>query len=242
MKFSYLYDSDLNFISSFKLLYERELGKALICSSNKDSFLDSIKKKAPEALFLDIFPNDISLPELISAIRKQHTAQVPIYILSHFCHNTSFHTSVKQQVTGFVSKRLVLEHAAWFGFNSITDISKHASSKFLHLEDFRHSPSHASSGSKKKWPPGQIKLIANICMGKPNIDIARDMNISIRSVDKYICDIISDLGLRNKQELVHFAIENGICRLLCSNSLSGRCQMKSIFGVQKQPNACAEKA
>lgn len=77
--------------------------------------------------------------------------------------------------------------------------------------------------------PVQTQLTRLVCDGKTNKEIATIMHLSIRTIDTYINQLLQQLTLRNRQELITYAFKNNICHSLCDIGREGNCNVQSLF-------------
>ncbi|KEO73048.1 response regulator transcription factor [Anditalea andensis] len=228
MKYIFLYDSDMSFISSFRLFFERKLGKPVFCAEEPDQLFHGLGKKKPEIIFLELFSKNVEPTGLIDAIRKTHP-DIPLYIISDFYHGPLFRNVAEHGVSGFLPKNTVsMRHALDIPARKEAFFSP--ASAYLKMADFKSRASGNRQASiLSPLSARQIDILIGICKGRPNSSIAQGVGLSLRTVETYVTRILFDFDLRNRRELASFAAKNGICRVFCRNSLTGNCRMPSLF-------------
>lgn len=77
--------------------------------------------------------------------------------------------------------------------------------------------------------PAEVKIVVLCCQGMSNREISDKLHFSIRTVDTYLSKIFYKLEIKSRHELVKLAYDHGICRLVCSHSESGYCELDSPF-------------
>ena len=77
------------------------------------------------------------------------------------------------------------------------------------------APAHPSPGKdleKLLLTPAEAKVFAEVIEGRTNKEIGERLFISDRTVQAHLTKILKKLNLKNRNELTHFALENGYRR------------------------------
>jgi non-specific serine/threonine protein kinase len=56
----------------------------------------------------------------------------------------------------------------------------------------------------------ELEVAALIGSGKSNIEIARELFLSKRTVESHVAHILAKLGFKNRPQIVRWAVENGL--------------------------------
>ncbi len=71
-------------------------------------------------------------------------------------------------------------------------------------------PSPAEPAAAQELTERERKVVVLIARGLSNGEIANELVLSKRTVEKHIANILSKLGLTNRAQIVRWAIENGL--------------------------------
>jgi DNA-binding NarL/FixJ family response regulator len=62
------------------------------------------------------------------------------------------------------------------------------------------------------FTPREQSVLELVTQGLMNKEIARDLNTSVRNVEKYVSRLFAKTGTNSRTELVRFALENGLAK------------------------------
>lgn len=204
--------------------------KVSFCASDGKELLHLLQTHKPDLLIIDLYMPIISGIEAIQLIRKKDVNIKIIACSSIFQEELIAHLK-DLKINGYCQRVPTV-------VKDVYEIVNNGNSFYdaeyfdrwrtypatLQEEDKAHQ-SKVSSTLKAI----EIKLILATCTGKHNKEIAKELNLSHRTIDTYIGNLLAKFHLKNKSELVSFALSNGICKQLCENSLNGLCELKTPF-------------
>ncbi len=70
----------------------------------------------------------------------------------------------------------------------------------------------ASMGTPNDLTLREREIVILIALGKSNGEIAQDLVVSKRTIEKHIAHIILKLGARNRAQIVRWALETGLAK------------------------------
>jgi DNA-binding NarL/FixJ family response regulator len=80
----------------------------------------------------------------------------------------------------------------------------------LHLRLPLPSASHGGMGTAQALTVREREVVILIAQGKSNAEIADALVLSKRTVEKHIANILSELGLTSRSQVVRWAIAHGL--------------------------------
>jgi two-component system, NarL family, response regulator NreC len=167
----------------------------------------------------DVVLMDIAMPDMngIEATRRIKAACPDIAVLALTMHEDDqyFFEMLSAGASGYVPKRaapndlIAAIHAVrgggMFLFPSVAR---------LLVEDFRQRHEQASPGrSPEALTEREREVLALIAQGRSNQEIADQLVISIKTVNRHRENIMAKLNLHNRVDLVRYAIEKGLIDL-----------------------------
>ena len=182
--------------NNFKVDYEAGNGKELI------DYLQTAPR-LPEIIILDIGMPVMNGYETINAI-KRSWPRVKVLVLSMYCQEYSINYMISKGANGFLPKdgAMALMEPALTAISNIGFYYSSVAPKEL-FEKVRSAPARLFDISEK-----QREVLTYIHLGYSNREIAEKMKIAKSTVDEYRNVLCTRLNLRNRSELVTFAIKN----------------------------------
>jgi len=167
---------------------------------------------APDVVLMDISMPDMSGIEATRRI-KELCPEVAVLALTMHEDDQYFFEMLAAGASGYVPKRAAADdlisaiHAVHGGgaylFPSVAR---------LLVSDYRQRVEQEGSTSQGFDPLTQREreVLALIAQGRSNQEIADELVISIKTVNRHRENIMAKLNLHNRVELVHYAIEKGL--------------------------------
>ena len=62
---------------------------------------------------------------------------------------------------------------------------------------------------------GQLRVLAVMCEGRTNKEIAAELHLSAETVRKHLYDLMNRVGASNRTELAYFAFSHGLVECPC---------------------------
>ncbi len=181
----------------FEIIDEVANGRALI---------SSLREKETDVIILDISMPGLSGIEATRLIKKEYPC-LKILILSMHSEESFIRSAIEAGASGYLPKEIdhneLIEaiHIIHEGGNYYSkDISNKLINSYLNKE-------------KQNLTPREKEIVALVCDGLTNKEIADRLSISVRTVDCHKNNILQKLGLRSSVDLVKYAIKNQLISL-----------------------------
>jgi two-component system response regulator NreC len=163
----------------------------------------------------DLVLMDISMPGAngLQAIPRIHAAtpEAKVLILTVHDDPAYFFQALRAGAAGYVLKgasssellaavRLVLEGGVSIPFTLAPQL----------LNDYMKRVDANAVSSYETLSPRERSVLRLICQGRTNKQIAEELSLSVRTVERYRSSIMHKAGLQNRAELVAYAVRQGL--------------------------------
>jgi len=162
----------------------------------------------------DIVLLDISMPgpSGIEVTRrlKEALPELRVLILTAHEDESMLREAVQAGAAGYIIKRAVESelinaiHAVWRG-----DLYVHPAMTRALLRETSLFPVSAEP-AVESLTPREIEVLRLIAKGYTNGQIAKELNLSVRTVESHRANLMGKLELRSRVELVRYAMEHGL--------------------------------
>lgn len=210
----YLVDDHKLFREGLKLLLStQDFVHHIYEASNGREFIESLS-----LVDCDVVLMDIEMPEMngIEATREalRLHPDLKIIVLSMYGDEQYYYKIIDAGAKGFMLKNTGIE-------NVITAIKKVAAGEnffseellFSILNNMRDSNKTETESPDSEISEREMEILYHVCKGKSNQEIADELFISKRTVDKHRANLLSKTGCRNTAALVMYAIKNKIIEI-----------------------------
>ncbi len=204
----YLVDDHKLFREGLKLLLStQDFVHHIYEASNGREFLENLS-----FVDCDVVLMDIEMPEIngIDATREALKIKpgLKIIVLSMYGDEQYYYQMIDAGAKGFMLKNTGIE-------NVITAIRKVAAGENFFSEELLFSILNTMRDAKNEpdsrdneLSEREMEILCHVCKGKSNQEIADELFISKRTVDKHRANLLSKTGCRNTAALVMYAIKN----------------------------------
>ncbi len=201
-----LIDDDPNLILLVKDYLEFR-GYEVMTAENGREALEILENKVPDMIICDVMMPEMDGYSLVEHVRKDaRTSWIPVLFLSA---KGQIQDRVKGLSTGadvymvkpFEPEELVAQVEA--ALNQASRLMVHQPSK-----------GGADSGHKIQVPfdveltPTELRVVQFVARGMANREIAEELNVSQRTIESHVSNMLGKTGLHNRTELARWAIEN----------------------------------
>ncbi|MEA1872986.1 MAG: response regulator transcription factor [Bacteroidota bacterium] len=186
----------LNGIDGFNVVGEAENGKR---------FLELLNEITPDIVLLDIAMPVMDGVEAATKALEMHENML-IITLSMFADEAYYKQMVEAGVRGFILKDVDISEVE----TAIRTVYKGRTFFSQELLQALMSGLHDGGVENYELSDREIEVIQHVCMGKSNIEIADDLCISKRTVEKHRANIMEKTHCKNTASLVIFAVKNKI--------------------------------
>lgn len=176
-------------------------------ADNAQSALDQLKEASWDMLLLDISLPDINGINLLKVI-KSEWPDLPVLILSIFPEDQYAIRAIKSGANGYMTKESAPEEL----IHAIKKVAKGgryitadlAEKLAFALDDISDKHSHEALSDR------EYEVMCLIASGNTVSHIARQLNLSVKTVSTYRTRVLAKLKLANNAELTHYAIKQGL--------------------------------
>ncbi len=193
--------------SGLKMLIDRQPDMAV--ASEAEDGIDAVEKCLSEVP--DVAVLDVSMPRLtgLHAARQilSHSADVRVLMLSMHDEDAYFFDALEAGASGFVSKRGAdgdLITAIRTVAEGRTFLSSRTQQTLMKqwLEDGSRRPDDLT--------PRELEVVKLIAEANTNRQIAETLQVSEKTVESHRSNLLAKLGMRDRVELVRYAIRRGL--------------------------------
>lgn len=178
-------------------------------ASNGREFLDMAGELDPDVVLLDI-----SMPEMdgieAAAISAERFPKMPIITLSMYGEEDYYFKMVSLGAKGFLLKNSDISEVL-SAMESVIESGTFFSQELLHnlVSNLRSTGALATSPLSER----ELEILLLICKGYSNQEIADELFISKRTVDKHRANILFKTNCKNTANLVVYAIKNHLVEI-----------------------------
>jgi DNA-binding NarL/FixJ family response regulator len=180
----------------------------IVCgeADNADQALKEITKLNPDLLLVDIGLPGMSGLELLQNI---HAIQSKLPVLVISMHDESLYAMrvLRAGGRGYIMKNAGPEKIMQ-AINTVLSGRIYASERTasLALDSITHTDSAGSHGGVGKFTNRELEVFRLTGHGKDNHQIAKELNVSLKTVDTHRGNIKDKLGLKSNTEVIHYAV------------------------------------
>lgn len=164
--------------------------------------IDSCRRLKPDVVVLDINLPDRNGVEAVPAIRRV-SPQTRILLCTAFPKEDWFAEAAKSGADGFVEKT-----NTWEDFLVAVDRVSRGQRYFCSGETSNSAPSTSSSAALLSAREREVLQL--IARGSTSKEIARELGVSLTTIETHRANMISKTQTRNAADLVRFAIKSGL--------------------------------
>ena len=194
--------------SGVRMLLDQQEGMRVVAeAADGVEAVELALKHKPDALVLDV-----SMPRMtgIQATHeiKQHLPDTAIVLLSMHDDQRYFYEALKAGAAGYVLKRSAdtqLVDAVRAALRGEPFISPVAEEELI-----RNWLEEGGDGTGSELTPRELEVVKLIAEAYTNKQIAQTLNVSEKTVESHRGNVLAKLGMRDRVELVRYAIRRGL--------------------------------
>ncbi|XZF16257.1 response regulator transcription factor [Chitinophagaceae bacterium MMS25-I14] len=210
-----------------KEFISRPFYRMLFCAGDGMELIGLLGRQRPDLMLIDLYMPRMSGMEAIQIIRKTNK-ECPIIAYSSVYQDDVARTLHHIPNVFYCERDMdVIVKVAGSLFQR-EEMTYHAYS-----QEWKHKiPLEILPGKKEaqvQFNATELQIMSMTYDGYTNKEMADKLSFSPRTVDTYVERLLNKLELRNKADIVRYAVENGICKLHCEVGRKGLCDKKSIF-------------
>ena len=210
-----LVDDHRIFREGVRTLLEQQEGMAVIGEANDGGeAVDLVRTLSPQVVIMDVSMPDVNGIDATQRILDENQ-EVKVIALSMHAHRRFVQDMLKAGASGYLLKECAFKEMIRaihmvYDENRIylsPEITQQMVDDFLHPSREKESPDSSLLTLK------EIKVLQLVAGGQTSEQIAKNLDMSRRTVEKYRSRIMDKLRVHSLAELVKFAIREGLTEL-----------------------------
>ena len=199
-----LVDDDPNLILLVKDYLEFR-GYQVITAGNGREALDLLEEQIPDLIICDVMMPEMDGYSLVQHIRENSTTEwVPVLFLSAKGQSQDRVKGLNTGADVYIVKPFEPEELVAQVESSLKQASrliKHQNSSFRNRPTIRVR-------QDVELTPTELKVVQLVAKGMANRDIAQIMEVSQRTIESHVSNMLGKTGLHNRRELARWEIES----------------------------------
>ena len=172
--------------------------------------IEQVGRLAPDVVLMDVAMPDMNGIDATRRI-KEAFPQVAVLALTMHEDEEYFFEMLSAGASGYVPKRAAPDDL----LSAIRVVNQgevfiYPSMARLLVKDFLRRAEETAPADAELLTPREHEVLASIADGLTNREIAEQLVISVKTVDRHRENIMRKLNLHNRVELVRYAIEKGL--------------------------------
>jgi DNA-binding NarL/FixJ family response regulator len=202
-----LIDDDPNLILLVKDYLEFR-GYDVVTAENGREALEVLEQQTPDMIICDVMMPEMDGYSLVSAIRSDaKTSWIPVLFLSAKGQSQDRVKGLNIGADVYMVKPFEPEELVAQVESSLKQASRL----------IQHKDSKGGEGSPKiqvpfdvELTPTELRVVQFVARGMANREIAEELNVSQRTIESHVSNMLGKTGLHNRTELARWAIENSM--------------------------------
>lgn len=202
-----LIDDDPNLILLVKDYLEFR-GYEVITAENGREALEVLEKQTADMIICDVMMPEMDGYSLVSAIRSDpKTSWIPVLFLSAKGQSQDRVKGLNIGADVYMVKPFEPEELVAQVESSLKQASRL----------IQHKDSKGGDSSPRiqvpfdvELTPTELRVVQFVARGMANREIAEELNVSQRTIESHVSNMLGKTGLHNRTELARWAIENGM--------------------------------
>ena len=167
-----------------------------------EACMAAVAADPPDVLLLDIRMPGVDGFAVAAALRQSHPAVRTVF-LSAQDDPALVQRALKDGVAGFVSKDFVLDELAE-ALQMVASGQRYLSPRLL------AAAARAGQPAAVALSPRQREILRGIALGRSNKEMAREMGLSVKTVEFHRTALIQRLDLHDVASLTRYAVQHGL--------------------------------
>ncbi len=202
-----LVDDHALFRNGLKILLDATKGIKVICEANDGKeFLETLDANVPDIVLMDIsMPNIDGVEATERAMAKY--PDLKVIALSMFNEGEYYYKMIDAGAKGFILKESDISEVTE-AIEQVQEGNSYFSQKLLYNVIQNFTPAKESEAEVANLSNRELQVLQEICKGLSNQEIADELFISKRTVDKHRANLLSKTNSKNTANLIMYAIKN----------------------------------
>ncbi|KGF71573.1 NagC family transcriptional regulator [Neosynechococcus sphagnicola sy1] len=200
-----LIDDDPNLILLVKDYLEFR-GYEVITAENGREALDVLDQTMPDMIICDVMMPEMDGYSLVKHVREDaRTSWIPVLFLSAKGQSQDRVKGLNTGADVYMVKPFEPE-----------ELVAQVESSLKQANRLIHQNRGSEAGSKIQVPfdveltPTELRVVQFVARGMANREIAEELNVSQRTIESHVSNMLGKTGLHNRTELARWAIENNM--------------------------------
>lgn len=192
------------------LLKEYEHLNVILDAGNGKELLDALRTSMPDVILLDIEMPVMNGKEALDKLTEKYPRLKVIMMSTHF--NDSYIIEfIKNGACGFISKNSDIEKIV-DAIQSVHELGYYYDHRVsaVMARAIRSIPAAPGLVPDTELTKREIQIIKMICHKKTNNDIARQLNLSVRTIEGHRYNISKKTNTSNTLELIEYVVQNNL--------------------------------
>lgn len=201
-----LIDDDPNLILLVKDYLEFR-GYEVVTAENGREALEVLEQDVPDMIICDVMMPEMDGYSLVKHVREDpRTSWIPVLFLSAKGQSQDRVKGLNTGADVYMVKPFEPEELVAQVESSLKQASRM----------MQHQTKGAETGPKIQVPfdveltPTELRVVQFVARGMANREIAEELNVSQRTIESHVSNMLGKTGLHNRTELARWAIENSM--------------------------------
>lgn len=203
-----LIDDDPNLILLVRDYLEFR-GYHVVTAENGREALEVLEQDIPDMIICDVMMPEMDGYALVEHVRQDpRTNWIPVLFLSAKGQSQDRVKGLSKGADVYMVKPFEPEELV-----AQVESSLKQASRLIHRVDTRtdnEPPMFAHVPRDVQLTPTELKVVQRVAQGMANRDIALELNVSQRTVESHVSNMLGKTSLSNRTELARWAIENNM--------------------------------
>ncbi|HIK54248.1 MAG TPA: response regulator transcription factor [Synechococcales cyanobacterium M55_K2018_004] len=201
-----LIDDDPNLILLVKDYLEFR-GYEVITAENGQEALEVLQQETPDMIICDVMMPQMDGYSLVEHVRKDpRTSWIPVLFLSAKGQSQDRVKGLNTGADVYMVKPFEPEELV----AQVESSLKQASRLIQRQEKTGDSASKIQVPFDVELTPTELRVVQFVARGMANREIAEELNVSQRTIESHVSNMLGKTGLHNRTELARWAIENSM--------------------------------
>ncbi|MBW4468630.1 MAG: response regulator transcription factor [Pegethrix bostrychoides GSE-TBD4-15B] len=201
-----LIDDDPNLILLVKDYLEFR-GYEVITAENGQEALDVLEKDIPDMIICDVMMPQMDGYSLVENVRKNpRTSWIPVLFLSAKGQSQDRVKGLNTGADVYMVKPFEPEELV----AQVESSLKQASRLIQRQDKNNESSPKIQVPFDVELTPTELRVVQFVARGMANREIAEELNVSQRTIESHVSNMLGKTGLHNRTELARWAIENSM--------------------------------
>lgn len=201
-----LIDDDPNLILLVKDYLEFR-GYEVVTAENGQEALEVLDKETPDMIICDVMMPQMDGYSLVEHVRKNpRTSWIPVLFLSAKGQSQDRVKGLNTGADVYMVKPFEPEELV----AQVESSLKQASRLIQRQEKSTDAAPRIQVPFDVELTPTELRVVQYVARGMANREIAEELNVSQRTIESHVSNMLGKTGLHNRTELARWAIENSM--------------------------------